>query len=910
MIATYSNQRGAEIHPSPYWSSSRTSGHLKSFSVDSPQDRRHQLNTAPHSSLERSAERDLTTSRLAALETNARAGTQIYHHNLPHSRITREGSIKVTSSTYTAPPSPGYKRSQRPSSSASTPPSLGGFHSPITDSYFAPQVGSLSFEARSPLNKRAPASRSSHGIETFTGPPPALSTQRSYTNEIARKTQSTVDPILRQQWMVQPEPTDPIAEGQPSKGMMATHRRHSGLAKEVEHQDSLSQPDKGMKLSCNSRDEKNFMQEEEDRDCTLRVLQNVSGGNNNERNLELERSSTEREGDLGSLGNDDLFLNLAHSTPSARSGAEEPSDRKERRRSRIALTKQRSSLTPDESTQELARHSTSGSTEKPETSPNILTYRSPTRDVPTAGSVHPLDDTRSPRYSTITHQASFSTLHSPKVQQQPPELTVTPLRGHAYRKSNLSFSAPRNHDSSTNVDGSVGTGDYDRSSETPHADDTESTTSTTAPSTVWDELDDLKSRIRKLELTGKVPSTSGAAISNVSGERPRTSTTTITTMSPSPKHGHGGTSSPPHSLIGGSGAANIHPLLHAALAKSKTLIRPEVYRALEATSSDALSLAAMMSNTGPQGTMTSAASVLSGAGLSERQARRKADSTCRSLTELCITLCDGRTETASPPRNVTPSLQSENRDGPMNHGPRHDEPLRITYQKRRAFSEEPEGQALARSDSRALSRLEARRTSLIGLNVGNSPRGPTTDMSTPTQESASSPKRPTLTSNVPLRARRGHDGKDEAAARAPSRTMTEVGQSRNSPREHVSREYTSRHPLPDRSPSVQSSTPLRKHYFSSSISPGIVPLTASASEHGAGRKYLDRSAAVGSDRERESTVPNTIASDRAQRVASMGQYGHTGRIDLGNIGRTGSFGAVKSRQANIEFPGAESRYVR
>lgn len=67
-------------------------------------------------------------------------------------------------------------------------------------------------------------------------------------------------------------------------------------------------------------------------------------------------------------------------------------------------------------------------------------------------------------------------------------------------------------------------------------DGTESTMSTTAPSTVWDELDDLKSRIRKLELTGKLPSSSAAAMSSMAGERPRTATTTVTTVSSSPKH--------------------------------------------------------------------------------------------------------------------------------------------------------------------------------------------------------------------------------------------------------------------------------------------------------------------------------------------------------------------------------------
>jgi len=51
------------------------------------------------------------------------------------------------------------------------------------ESYFTPRPTSSGTEARSPAQKRPPASRSSHGIETSTGPPPALSTQRTKSTE-------------------------------------------------------------------------------------------------------------------------------------------------------------------------------------------------------------------------------------------------------------------------------------------------------------------------------------------------------------------------------------------------------------------------------------------------------------------------------------------------------------------------------------------------------------------------------------------------------------------------------------------------------------------------------------------------------------------------------------------------------
>ena len=64
---------------------------------------------------------------------------------------------------------------------------------PPTGSYFVPQPGASGTEPRSPLNKRPPASRSSNGVETFSGPPPALSTQRSYQGDSAIRHTVPVD---------------------------------------------------------------------------------------------------------------------------------------------------------------------------------------------------------------------------------------------------------------------------------------------------------------------------------------------------------------------------------------------------------------------------------------------------------------------------------------------------------------------------------------------------------------------------------------------------------------------------------------------------------------------------------------------------------------------------------------------
>ena len=73
--------------------------------------------------------------------------------------------------------------SVRPTSSRSATYHASPSYALPSESYFVPQSASSGVEARSPAIKRPPASRSSHGIETSSGPPPALSTQRTLSTE-------------------------------------------------------------------------------------------------------------------------------------------------------------------------------------------------------------------------------------------------------------------------------------------------------------------------------------------------------------------------------------------------------------------------------------------------------------------------------------------------------------------------------------------------------------------------------------------------------------------------------------------------------------------------------------------------------------------------------------------------------
>ena len=368
---------------------------------------------------------------------------------------------------------------------------------------------------------------------------------------------------------------------------------------------------------------------------------------------------------------------------------------------------------------------------------------------------------------------------------------------------------------------------------------TESTVSTQAASTVWDELDDMKSRIRQLELTGKLPSSSNAAISNALGDRPPTAGTTMTTLSSSPKRLHRQSMSPEHSTKPREpDMAGVHPLLHSALKRAKETISSDVYRNLEATATDALAMAAIAGDEFAQEN-----------GM-ERQLRRKADGLCRSLTELCIALAEEKAESQSPGlRHHAGSKEGT----PLTHNDEGTRDSRFL----RGVSEDPE----LRASSRVMSRLESRRTSLLVSGVSQNPR----DMS---QEPASTPTQPATTfvskldrTNSVLRRRERDE--ESKISRAPSRAATEAGQMRPSPQTRMSREYVSNHPLPNppqRSPSVQSSLAMPKSYFHGASNSPITPKNILPGT----KRYLPGSNPPSTDSTR-------VAEARQRRMASLGQ---------------------------------------
>ncbi|KAJ5986167.1 hypothetical protein N7451_010532, partial [Penicillium sp. IBT 35674x] len=468
--------------------------------------------------------------------------------------------------------------------------------------------------------------------------------------------------------------------------------------------------------------------------------------------------------------NDDVFLNIARTD----SGRRDSLGRSDFRRSRLGHSSGslRSPTARDEehtpspdhrpSNFDSPLHSQNGST---------LSYN-PVPHSP-AASAHPLDDASRFRYSSLSGARSTigaprsrlsrtspeTSPRSPAVnrEHQPRERAASLHESRLYRNSGLSTVRGSRH-TSTSEATERALDDVEKS----RADGSESNLSTTAPSTVWDQLDDLKSRIHKLELTGKLPASSQAAISGAN-ERPRTAATTMTAVSTSPRH-YRKASSP--SMEAETPAQNqAHPILQSALAKAKMVLSNDVYAALEVTITDALALSTTL---GANTALSGSVSVVNGGYSSpERHARRKADSVCRSLTELCIALTDGELKRRRPSSSQGTTSQPQRANGS------EVEPSRPTSSYR-APNHEPESVERRPSTNRISSRLEARRAS-----VANPSPGSITE-----SKSAQSPNLPTPPSRLhristSLRSRRvpAEDAAVETPnpnSRSLSRAMTEV----------------------------------------------------------------------------------------------------------------------------------------
>ena len=277
----------------------------------------------------RSSKSSKRDSRLAGLEP-IEPKPQHHHH---HHYLTQASNDSRTLSIATdiSPKNNYSRRKRRPSTSSVTSTvSVSSAKSPApTSSYFAPQPESSGFVARSPFAKRAPASRSSHGIETSSGPPPALSTQRSYTAEAARSSNCSAQqppPRPRTEASSDVVKGNSIGLGTREPSECEDSTAASTQQKRVPVDQAMSTMD-GTKVDAWAKD---------DGDATIRAVDSVGRGKHCMTSIEMLKLENKQ----AHTGNDDLFLRLARSNTTGQ-GAGDSVARSERRKVRtytLAIT--------------------------------------------------------------------------------------------------------------------------------------------------------------------------------------------------------------------------------------------------------------------------------------------------------------------------------------------------------------------------------------------------------------------------------------------------------------------------------------------------------------------------------------------------------------------------------------------
>ncbi|ETI27640.1 hypothetical protein G647_00089 [Cladophialophora carrionii CBS 160.54] len=683
---------------------------------------------------------------------------------------------------------------------------------------------------RSPSQKRPPASHSSYGVETTLGPPPSYSTQRTLSQDRIRLDRSAasrsatsptceesptrnkrdLSPPTSQRDPSPSTPNDRSASPEPTPVRLspvktdATPSTTASSADEASAQDvsspetaetgSVLTPSSAISKECAmpTTDAPSSQEKENTEPCPLRPAPSEE---------ESKGSSSDEK------KSEDLFLNIAK-TDASRSGGQ-GQGKLEKRRSRVSLPFFSSTRpsTGYKSSPIQERFDTTSVTGRSEALNYYSKRSSLGQHVPGAFS------------RTYTQDSALRTGGLDAQSSHPadaPRRTLSRRYSNSNSNTNTNtepartFSRPSTARNSRLV--SDGGAFLDRP-RMPDHNATESTISTTAPSTVWDELDDLKSRIKKLELTGKLPPSSAAAMST--SERPKTATTAATTMSSSPKHKP--TAVPQLTSAIEGIPSNIHPNLHEALGNAKAVLSNEVYQKLQATAQDALQLSMMMN---PEA-HNAGASTVGLSAISERQLRRRTESMCRSLTELAIAIL---ADNKLPQQPVT-------RPG-----------SRDAYQalpglRSRRYSNEPNDRPPVAS--RVQSRLEARRTSAqLGPALNTHAAPPETTYQTPPtalppMPTSSSSRMGRTTSLVRSRRTPGYnmdgatdDEESSPSVRPVSRAMTEVSTYRQAARDRAaySREYTAQHPMPQHPiPSTAEPNSATRSQLPAHISTHLVP---------------------------------------------------------------------------------------
>ena len=246
---------------------------------------------------------------LAGEGTDLSSSTAAEHHP-------RE--VSTPAGTGATPPNSKIQNYRGPSPSPSQLQALADQRSSPAASYFARQPGASSLDARFPFTRRAPASRSSHGIETLSGPPPALSTQRSYTVD---SSWSHIPPV---------DLKPSIYQAHNKKPACATRDITSSAAEDGFEDEIAVRSGKlkaRMTIPKRPRDEQ-IMGNDQDQ-TTLRDIDFLQPNRSKDR----DQASKERLERQSQSSHEDLFLKMAQ-TDGAADGDSDLSHQKQRRRVR------------------------------------------------------------------------------------------------------------------------------------------------------------------------------------------------------------------------------------------------------------------------------------------------------------------------------------------------------------------------------------------------------------------------------------------------------------------------------------------------------------------------------------------------------------------------------------------------
>lgn len=773
-------------------------------------------------------QRDTSPSRLSIHSTSTTSTSPQLKRKLGHSHIRNQ--LRVVQNLSAAP-------ILKPSTSDNNPTVVQTDTSPSRLSR-----AQLSRAHSSP--RRPPASHSSYGIETNSGPPPSFDTQRTRSQE--RVWRGDRSKSLRI--------SNTLDRAEAQKQLSTTEKR--------DNTDPIKQPSTTFSITRLSSDDTGTPQTPHSEEVVVMETPIEQG-------VDLGRSEKGSKTSSESHKSEDIFLNIARVDT-----ARETPSRSEKRKSRVSLPYYSSVVRPATSYESSVSQRETEVSITPRAQLKVNHRQRASIGTP-SGELYPqslpgllgTSDIGSDKGVNGTHSKRSSTLYADTIR--PTQRSTTSLRSNRLISETGHSERPKFGDRNA----------------------TESSVSTAAPSTVWDELDDLKSRIRKLELTGKLPQSSAAAMSSV--ERPRTATTAATTMSASPKHNT--VTTPLQSTIEGV-PSTVHPLLHEALANAKSIVSHDVYQKLQATAQDSLQLAAMTSfdNNGVRNGVSAAA---------DRQLRRRTESMCRNLTELAIAL-------ASESRSTQPPYRPSSRDY-------HISP-HVGLRSRR-YSQENESSDRLPFTSRVHSRLDTRRASTQTGSVHVAQVSPERESPASLPQQHVSQARALRPSGT-FRNRRAqnfldgaNDKEDPAsgpAVRPVSRAMTDVAGIRRSSRDHAgfSREYTSQHPMPtlisaasvERSPlpSNLSTNFISRRKFSSPVHSAAIESSPLAPKQSWSRISIV-------NQENNDSSPRSVESTSEEPKSARSV---TTRRSFGFASRLGS--TVGSRLRASKFDRAESRSTK